>query len=174
MKIQEVSKVDFRTKTINETMIEVMEFRVDYSIDDDSDYEYLMIEVDENDELVSNIDDNSIFSVEQKESLINAGLKCFKRKPKRYTLLPFSKLNQRQKNIVNKVYEMLQDSEVYPSGSFETANKFYADNSHLISCRAPSRAFPYSELNACRTKKYVAKVLQYYNCKSVKTLLKHI
>ncbi|MHA2811590.1 hypothetical protein ACRZ5S_04420 [Vibrio scophthalmi] len=174
MKIIEVSEIDSRSKTINDTLIEVIEFRVDYTIDNRLRFEYVKIESNENDELVSNIDDNSRFSQDQKEMMLNAIKKYYGKMPKRYIFLPFSKLNQRQKNIVNKVYEMLQDSDIYPSGSFGTANRFYADNSHLISCRSPSRSFPYSELNACRTKKYVAKVMQYYNCKSVKTLLKYI
>lgn len=174
MKITGVSiKNELNIKVI-EGLSEAFEFYVDYSIDEKTHRSTVFIESNANGELVSNIDDNPFFSQSQKEMIINAIFELYPRKPKRYTLLPFSKLNQRQKIIVNKVYEMLKDSEVYPSGYFEKANKFYADNSHLISCRAPSRAFPYSELNACRTKKYVAKVLQYYNCKSVKTLLKHI
>ncbi|HAS6095595.1 TPA: hypothetical protein I7145_13185 [Vibrio vulnificus] len=174
MKIIEVEEIHKIMNTNGYTSFEVIEFRVDYTIEAHSDYEYIVVELNENNELVSNIDDNSMFSIDQKEVILKAVMDLHGQPLQRYTLLPFSKLNQRQKNIVNKVYEMLQDNDVYPSGSFETANKFYADNSHLISCRAPSRAFPYSELNACRTKKYVARVLQYYNCKSVKTLLKHI
>ncbi|MDD9157462.1 hypothetical protein PVK64_14910 [Aliivibrio sp. S4TY2] len=173
MKIIEIKEINKRINTNGNASFEVVEFRVDYTIDELSGYEYITIELNENNELVSNIDDNSIFSDEQKEVILKAVMNFHGKPLVRYTLLPFLKLNQRQKNIVNKVYEMLKNSEVYPSGMTK-ANKFYADNSHLISCRAPSRAFPYSELNACRTKKYVAKVLQYYNCKSVKTLLKHI
>ncbi|PMM06842.1 hypothetical protein BCT63_05790 [Vibrio kanaloae] len=91
---------------------------------------------------------------------------------KKYT--PFSKMTNKQKNIVNTVFQELKDRDLNPSGEFDNQGRWYADNRHLINCRTPSRSFPYSEMQACRAKKYVAKVLEFYGCKSAKTLRKKV
>jgi len=62
---------------------------------------------------------------------------------------------------------MLKDRQINPSGSFDSAGRWYADNSDLIDVRSPSRAWPYSQMLACRTKKYVSKVAAKYNATTV-------
>lgn len=76
--------------------------------------------------------------------------------------------------IIKQVATMLKNREIHPSGTFDNGGRFYATNDDLISVRTPSRAFPYSQLMACRTIKYVAKVAEKFNCKSKEELLKHV
>ena len=75
---------------------------------------------------------------------------------------------------INEVTQLLKTRVVHPSGTFGKGKKFYASNSDLINVRSPSHRWPFSELNACRTRIYVTKVADKFNCKTVKTLLKHI
>lgn len=82
-----------------------------------------------------------------------------------------------QKKAINIVHEMLKDRVIHPSGRFSSGNtsgRWYADNDDLICVRSPSRAWPFSEMTACRTKKYVSKVAHKFNCRTVKKLLKFV
>lgn len=78
------------------------------------------------------------------------------------------------KEIINAVYSKLKNREINPRGRFDGAGRFYAENADLIDVREPSRAFPYSHMSACRTKKYVAKVVEKFNVKSQEELEKFI
>lgn len=75
---------------------------------------------------------------------------------------------------VVEAYEMLKNREVHPSGTFDTGGRFYATNSNLINVRAPSRAYPYSQMVACRTLKYVKAVAEHFDCKTKGDILSHI
>ena len=72
--------------------------------------------------------------------------------------------------IINTVYDMLKSRKIHPAGTFDNAGRFYATNNDLISVRAPSRAWPMSEMVACRTKKYVKKVCAQFECDTVDEL----
>lgn len=78
------------------------------------------------------------------------------------------------KEIIEEVYQMLKNREVNPDGDFDSQGRFYATNADLIDVRAPSKAWPYSQLVACRTKKYVKKVCEKWECKTVEELLQRI
>jgi hypothetical protein len=71
---------------------------------------------------------------------------------------------------IKKVYEMLKSRTIHPRGSFDDAGRWYANNDDLINVRAPSRAFPYSQMNACRTLKYVKAVAEKFSCETVEEL----
>ena len=75
-----------------------------------------------------------------------------------------------QKEIITTVYTMLKEREIHPSGTFDKAGRFYAEHDDLISVRTPSRAYPYSHMTACRTRKYVKKVCEKFECKTVAEL----
>jgi hypothetical protein len=75
--------------------------------------------------------------------------------------------------IINTVYKMLQAREIHPSGYYD-GKRWYAHNTDLISVRSPSRSWPWSEMVACRTKKYVTKVCEKYNCETIEELKKHV
>lgn len=73
--------------------------------------------------------------------------------------------------IINEVYEMLKTRKINPRGTFDKGGRFCAEHSGLISVRTPSKAYPYSELVACRTKKYVTAVFNHFGCTTVEELL---
>ena len=75
------------------------------------------------------------------------------------------------KEIIDTVYKMLKNREINPSGHFDKGGRFYATNDDLIDVRTPSRAFPYSEMQACRTKKYVKLVCDKYSCTTLAELI---
>ena len=75
------------------------------------------------------------------------------------------------KEIIDTVYKMLKNREINPSGQFDKGGRFYATNGDLIDVRTPSRAFPYSEMQACRTKKYVKLVCAKYDCTTLAELI---
>ena len=75
---------------------------------------------------------------------------------------------------IKEVTRQLKARIVHPSGTFGRGKKFTATNGDLISVRSPSHRYPFSEMNACRTEKYVTKVAEKFGAKTVKTILKHI
>lgn len=77
---------------------------------------------------------------------------------------------QEKKDMINQIYGELKDRQIHPSGKFDNGGRWYSDNSDLISCRTPSRAWPYSEMTACRTKKYIKKVAEKFGCKTIEEL----
>lgn len=76
-------------------------------------------------------------------------------------------MTEQQKEMIAQVYAELKERMIHPSGKFDKAGRWYADNDDLISCREPSRAWPYSQMQACRTKKYVKAVCEKFDCKTI-------
>jgi hypothetical protein len=77
-------------------------------------------------------------------------------------------------NIINVVYNELQSRNLHPSGEFDKQGRWYAANDDLINVRRPSGAWPYSQMTACRTKKYVKKVAEKYGCETVEQLRERV
>lgn len=69
---------------------------------------------------------------------------------------------------------MLKNREIHPSGNFDKQGRFYAENADLIDVRTPSRDYPYSQMTACRTLKYVKKVAEKFNCSNINDLIHNI
>jgi len=84
-------------------------------------------------------------------------------------LLP--KIKMTKNEIINSIYEILKNRVIDPSGEFDDKGRWYANNTNLINVRPPSLAWPYSELLACRTKKYVTKCYEYFKCRTVEDLM---
>ena len=78
------------------------------------------------------------------------------------------------KAIIKEVAMMLKNREIHPSGRFDNGGRFYAANADLINVRTPSRAYPYSQMQACRTLKYVKAVVEHFNCETKEDVLKHV
>jgi hypothetical protein len=76
--------------------------------------------------------------------------------------------------IINTVYQDLRDRKIHPRGKWDNGGRFYAKHADLISVRSPSRAYPLSEMSACRTKKYVTKVADKFGCDTIETLLANV
>lgn len=79
------------------------------------------------------------------------------------------KINE-TKEMINQIYMELKERMIHPAGKFDNGGRWYAENDSLISVRTPSRAFPYSEMVACRSKKYVKAVFEKFSCKTVESL----
>ena len=75
-----------------------------------------------------------------------------------------------EKEDIRKVYEELKNRVIHPSGEFDKTGRFYAENSDIINVRQPSRAYPYSQMKACRTLTYVKKVAEKYNVQTIEDL----
>lgn len=73
---------------------------------------------------------------------------------------------------INDVYEMLQARKLHPSGTFDNAGRFYLDDSDLVDVRSPSRSYPYSQMVAGRTKKFVKALVGKYRPQSKAELIK--
>lgn len=74
------------------------------------------------------------------------------------------------KAMVDTVYRELKGRVIHPAGTFDKAGRFYLEHSDLVSVRSPSRAYPYSEMLAGRTRKYVKAVCEKFGCQSVEEL----
>jgi hypothetical protein len=71
-----------------------------------------------------------------------------------------------EKHVIDRIYRDLQERKIHPSGRFDTAGRFYLKNADCVSVRQPSRRYPYSEMSAGRTKKYLINVMEKYQCKT--------
>jgi len=78
------------------------------------------------------------------------------------------------KEAIKNVYQQLKDRKIDPSGSFDNGGRWYAEHKDLINVRTPSRRWPYSELTACRTLKYVKAVAEKFGCDTEEELLKRV
>lgn len=76
--------------------------------------------------------------------------------------------------MIDIVYKMLQNREIHPSGKFDSNGRWYAKNDNLINVRSPSRRWPYSQMVACRTKKYVQKVYDKFKPKDIQQLIQYV
>lgn len=75
---------------------------------------------------------------------------------------------------IHEVYKLLQERKRQPSGAYDNSGRWYSDRPDLINVRSPSRTYPLSELAACRTKKYVKRVVEKYNCKTKQDILDNV
>ena len=74
--------------------------------------------------------------------------------------------------IIQSVYLQLKERKIHPSGSFDKAGRWFADRQEAVAhIRSPSRAYPYSEMVACRTKKYVRFVQEATGAETEEALL---
>lgn len=71
---------------------------------------------------------------------------------------------------IKVVFLELQLRRRHPSGSYDNAGRWYADNSSLIDVRRPTRAWPYSQMVACRSLKYVTRVAYAFCCRNIQEL----
>lgn len=75
---------------------------------------------------------------------------------------------------IKEVYAMLKERKIHPSGEFDKAGRFYAEHSDLINVRAPSRDYPYSQMHACRSLKYVKAVAEKFKCATKEDLISRV
>ena len=75
---------------------------------------------------------------------------------------------------VKEVYELLRDRVINPCGEFDNAGRWFSKNESLLNVRQPSRAWPYSQMKACRTLKYVKAVVAKLGIESKDELMKAV
>lgn len=59
---------------------------------------------------------------------------------------------------MREVFIMLKNRDLHPRGEFDKQGRFYLDDSELVDVRAPSYKYPYSQMSAGRTSKFVKKI----------------
>ena len=85
--------------------------------------------------------------------------------------------NETKKEIetaIKEVYTMLKERSVHPSGKKDQGGRWYADHGDLINVREPSRAWPWSQMASCRTKKYVKAIAEKFNCNTTQEIISNI
>jgi hypothetical protein len=64
------------------------------------------------------------------------------------------------KTVVDKIFKLRSDRITHPHGKFDNAKRWYPSDEEKCDCceyiRGPTRAFPFSYMTHCRTKKHVA------------------
>ncbi len=62
-----------------------------------------------------------------------------------------------------EMYESRKDRETHPDGYFDRGGRWYPNESEECECckniRTPSRAYPYSLMTHCRSKKHINNLL---------------
>ncbi len=81
-------------------------------------------------------------------------------------------LTKEQLLNIKIVFDKLKNREIHPSGHFDDSGRFYLYNADLIDVRQPSRRYPYSQMLAGRTLKYVTAVANKFNCYNAEELEK--
>lgn len=71
---------------------------------------------------------------------------------------------------MKKVYEMLKNRELHPEGEFDKAGRFYLEDYELVDVRAPSAKYPFSQMNAGRTSKFVKAMAEKYKVQTLDQL----
>lgn len=72
---------------------------------------------------------------------------------------------------IKAVFQMLKDRELHPVGTFDKAGRFYLRDSELVDVRSPSAKYPYSQMNAGRTAKFVKAIAEKYKCSDKAALI---
>lgn len=64
-----------------------------------------------------------------------------------------------QKLIIKEIYELAKNRAIHPAGKFDNAGRWHPadllENSVSSDIRQPSRAWPYSLMVHCRTRKFI-------------------
>lgn len=66
------------------------------------------------------------------------------------------------KDDLKAVYIMLKDRLLHPAGEFDKMGRFYLEDYELVDVRSPSSKYPFSQMNAGRTSKFVAAIADKY------------
>jgi len=71
---------------------------------------------------------------------------------------------------IKQVYLKLKNRDENPRGSFDKAGRSYVTDSDLLDVREPSAKYPYSQMNAARTAKFVKALAEKYRCQNMNEL----
>lgn len=74
------------------------------------------------------------------------------------------------KDDIKKAYLALKERDENPRGSFDKQGRFYVYDRELLNVREPSANYPYSQMNAARTAKFIKALAEKYKCQSYEEL----
>lgn len=74
------------------------------------------------------------------------------------------------KEAIKKAYIALKEREENPRGFFDKQGRFYIYDRELLNVREPSAKYPYSQMNAARTAKFIKALAEKYKCQSYEEL----
>lgn len=112
------------------------------------------IQEDYADELVSNLDAKQ--AVEQLQTLLNEHN---------------AQAVGVSKDDLKEVYLLLKDRKLHPVGEFDSRGRFYLEDDELVDVRAPSASYPYSQMNAGRTSKFIKAMAEKYKPQNLDELI---
>lgn|GEM_PF-1680279 len=72
---------------------------------------------------------------------------------------------------IKTVYTLLKDRKLHPKGMFDKMGRFYLEDSELVDVRAPSTKYPYTQMNAARTSKFIVAMADKYNVNYLEELI---
>ncbi|AKI27688.1 hypothetical protein [Moraxella phage Mcat17] len=75
------------------------------------------------------------------------------------------------KDELKQVYVMLKERQLHPRGEFDKAGRFYLDDADLVDVRPPSTKYPYSQMSAGRTAKFVKAMAEKYKVQTIEELI---
>lgn len=75
------------------------------------------------------------------------------------------------KDDLKAVYVMLKDRQLHPRGEFDNAGRFWLEDSELVDVRQPSTKYPYSQMLAGRTSKFVKAMAEKYKPQNLDELI---
>lgn len=75
------------------------------------------------------------------------------------------------KDELKQVYVMLKERKLHPRGEFDRAGRFYLDDADLVDVRPPSTKYPYSQMSAGRTAKFVKAMAEKYKVQNLEQLI---
>jgi len=77
-----------------------------------------------------------------------------------------SELAQKEPTVsgedMKEVFTMLKNRELHPAGKFDSQGRFYLRDNELVDVRTPSAKYPFSQMNAGRTAKFVKAIANKY------------
>ena len=76
------------------------------------------------------------------------------------------------KTEIKEVFTMLKNRELHPCGEFDEKGRFYLEDSHLVNVREPSKRYPYSQMTAGRTMKFVEAIIAEYKIDNKEDLIR--
>lgn len=75
------------------------------------------------------------------------------------------------KDELKQVYVWLKERILHPTGIFDKGGRFYLEDDELVDVRSPSAKYPYSQMSAGRTSKFVKAMAEKYKPTSLKEFL---
>lgn len=75
------------------------------------------------------------------------------------------------KDDLKDVYLLLKERKLHPVGEFDKRGRFYLEDDELVDVRSPSASYPYSQMHAGRTAKFVRAMAEKYKPQNLDELI---